>query len=101
MLMASYTYDTTGDLVEAADREVFLFATHMTATVSLKLPILKVVSYFLVYDASWTGIVRWRSDGGRLRSFDAIPVSGRVEMTDSRGYRWLYELDEQIACLDG
>jgi RHS repeat-associated protein len=95
ILVAAFVYDHRGDLVRSSDRSgigtEYAYDHHRLVEVSNR----KGGKYFFAYDATGAGICRWRSDGGRVRYFRRDPLKKRVEMTDSRGNRWLYKLDDK------
>jgi RHS repeat-associated protein len=92
--LAAYRYDSSSDLVEAADRSGipihYEYDRHRLVAITNR----KGGQTYFAYDGEGAGIVRWRSDGGRLRYFRRDAAGGRVEMTNSRGDRWISTLDE-------
>jgi RHS repeat-associated protein len=92
--LAVYRYDLIGDLVEAVDRSGipihYEYDRHRLVAITNR----KGGRTYFAYDGEGAGILRWRSDGGRYRSFRRDITGGRVEMTNSRGDRWISTLDE-------
>jgi RHS repeat-associated protein len=92
--LAAYRFDSSGDLVEAADRSGipihYEYDRHRLVAITNR----KGGRTYFAYDSEGAGIARWRSDGGRFRYFRRDAAGGRVEMTNSRGDRWVSTLDE-------
>ena len=93
--LALYRYDSSGDLVEAIDRSgipiQYEYDHHRLVGITNR----KGGCTYLAYDSEGAGITRWRSDGGRFRYFRRDADKKRVEMTNSRGDRWVSTLDER------
>jgi RHS repeat-associated protein len=92
--LATYRYDSSGDLVEAADRSGipvrYEYDGHLIVAVTNP----KGGRTYFAYDSEGAGIARWRSDGGRYRYFRRDAATKRVEMTNSHGDRWISTFDE-------
>jgi RHS repeat-associated protein len=93
--MATYRYDSAGDLAEVTDRSGvpvrYEYDRHLLVAITNR----KGGRTYFAYDREGAGIARWRSDGGRYRYFRRDAARGRVEMTNSRGDRWVSSLDER------
>lgn len=91
--LAEYRYDALGDLVEVIDRAGvpvrYEYDSHLLVAITNP----KGGRTYFAYDSDGAGIARWRSDGGRYRYFRRDPVKKRVEMTNSRGDRWILTFD--------
>jgi RHS repeat-associated protein len=92
--LATYRYDSSGDLVEAIDRSgipiQYEYDGHRLVAITNR----KGGRTYFAYDGAGAAIARWRSDGGRFRYFRRDAASRRVEMINSRGDRWISTLDE-------
>jgi RHS repeat-associated protein len=93
--LAIYRYDSSGNLVEAIDRSGvpirYEYDRHRLVAITNR----KGGRTYFAYDREGAGIARWRNDGGRYRYFRRDATRKRVEMTNSRGDRWLSTFDER------
>lgn len=93
--LALYRYDMSGDLAEAVDRSGlpvrYEYDRHFLVAITNR----KGGRTYFAYDNEGAAVARWRSDGGRYRYFRRDTVGRRVEMTNSRGDRWISAFDEQ------
>jgi RHS repeat-associated protein len=92
--LAIYRYDSRGDLVEAVDRSGFPIQYEYDHHFLVAITNRKGGRTYLAYDSDGSGIARWRSDGGRFRYVRRDAARKCVEMTNSRGDRWVSILDE-------